>query len=129
MSYKLADGSLSTDYEIGDRFIIIGSELFGDGSVVSLYDDDGSDCPLFKFINGSCDYNCCDGEKGAYAWWSNLKSIDSIYPLYTINDEKSIKADTDLSQFITRCQKETRIINQDLYTALHKAGCRFKEEE
>tara|TARA_R110000787_G_scaffold257205_1_gene362411 strand:+ start:314 stop:592 length:279 start_codon:yes stop_codon:yes gene_type:complete len=43
MSYKLADGSLSTDYKIGDEFTHkCGHDIF------VFIEDDGTRCPWFK---------------------------------------------------------------------------------
>lgn len=78
MSYKLADGSLSTDHNIGDKFLVNnGSSTFDKRSVVSLFDDDTSDAPLFKLVSGGCRFDCCDGEKGAYTYWSDLTPLTS----------------------------------------------------
>jgi hypothetical protein len=45
MSYKLADGSWSTDYKIGDKFYVV--EGTDKGCIATLLDDAGSDCPWF----------------------------------------------------------------------------------
>jgi hypothetical protein len=47
MSYRLADGSMSTDYEIGDEF-----HYFVDGDVYRYYREDGSSCPWFTNNEG-----------------------------------------------------------------------------
>lgn len=46
--YKLADGSLSTDYEIGDEFISDWTTTAMKGSVVALAEDDGTRLPYFS---------------------------------------------------------------------------------
>jgi hypothetical protein len=54
MSYKLADGSMSTDYKIGDKFYVVeGSDK---GCVAIFLKDDGSNCPWF--YKGRDDRNC-----------------------------------------------------------------------
>jgi hypothetical protein len=54
MSYKLADGSMSTDYKIGDRFYI--TEGLDKGRIATLVEDDGSSLPWFD--KGGVDRNC-----------------------------------------------------------------------
>lgn len=52
-------------YKVGDKFEVI-LDLYGfrKGQVVTLYQDDGSDCPLFKGDND--ELNHAEGECGAY---------------------------------------------------------------
>ena len=58
-SYKLADGSLSDQYEVGDTFVVHQSgqsRYFSEGDVIIFYEDDGSYCPRFspdKYGEGS----------------------------------------------------------------------------
>lgn len=54
MSYKLADGSLSTDYKVGDLFVVAVDDerLLPKGGVVKLSEDDNSDRPWFDIVNG-----------------------------------------------------------------------------
>jgi hypothetical protein len=47
MSYRLADGSWSTDYKIGDKFTHRG------GGLATLAEDDGSSNPWFNTDFGS----------------------------------------------------------------------------
>ena len=79
MSYKLADGSLSTDYEEGDLFIYVDPRgvdhgTFRNGSVVELLTDDGTDCPLFGLVRGECfnDTNEHGIVETSYASWEKL---------------------------------------------------------
>lgn len=74
--YKLADGTYSSQYKIGDKFIVvINTEgVFTLDSVVSLYFDDDTSAPLFKLEDGACAYALCDGKAGAYLSWSNLEA-------------------------------------------------------
>lgn len=72
-SYELADGSLSTDYEIGDEFVVnsrVDEQAgFSKCSIINFYRDDNSEQPLFKLIKGDCIFNNCSGDKGAFVWW------------------------------------------------------------
>lgn len=54
MSYKLADGSLSTDYKVGDLFVVAVDDerLLPKGGVVKLSEDDNSDRPWFDIVDG-----------------------------------------------------------------------------
>lgn len=47
------------------------------GSLVKLYRDDLTCTPLFKVINGSSDFYCCDGEMGAYIHLGHLRKLSS----------------------------------------------------
>lgn len=72
--YRLADGTWSGDYKIGDKFLVIRNCFeFSQNSVVEFFDDDESDCPKFKLIEGSCGYNNAGGEPGAYTLWKDLE--------------------------------------------------------
>ena len=53
----------------GKRYRVIdegGERAFKVGSVVEMYQDDGSIEPLFVLVSGSCRYENADGFKGAY---------------------------------------------------------------
>lgn len=63
-------------YKVGDKFIVTKGGTFSVGSVVMLYRDDNSYTPLFKLIKGSCKYNVCDGEAGAYLHLGKVKPIE-----------------------------------------------------
>ena len=65
---KLADGSLSTDYKVGDEFEVVEEGYFHKGSVVKLLEDDESDRPLFEIVCG--DMKIDDKH---YEYWSSLK--------------------------------------------------------
>ena len=55
MGYKLADGSDSDDYEVGDSFIVGKSsngQTINISSVISLSEDDGTENPRFFLIEG-----------------------------------------------------------------------------
>ena len=64
MGYKLADGSDSEDYVIGDEFLVFGGNSSCSntkhGDILILTEDDGTHCPYFNQGN-----NC--------ALWGELK--------------------------------------------------------
>lgn len=45
--YKLADGTYSDQYKVGDKFVVQDSVIFRKGTVVIYHHNDGSDCPWF----------------------------------------------------------------------------------
>ena len=69
--YRLADGSLSTDYKVGDEFevVVVGDSFVNINGVVALLRDDTTSAPYFRLISGSAIYEydeyCCS--------WSALK--------------------------------------------------------
>lgn len=77
--YKLADGSYSSQYEVGDLFKVVGcDESFNIGQVVSLSEDDGEDCPWFKSSNGF--------EQPVY--WEDVKFYQPFTKPFTKDDLK-----------------------------------------
>jgi hypothetical protein len=80
MSYKLADGSLSTDYEEGDLFVggFVGAggetPQFVEGSIVRLEHLDDTCCPCFKLVEGAF-YDTVEpfGDNLIYEDWDCLK--------------------------------------------------------
>jgi hypothetical protein len=72
-AYELVDGSWSTDYEVGDEFIVEFSRgIFTPPSFVELFEDDGSKYPKFKLIKGWCGFNNAKGAPGAFYPWGWL---------------------------------------------------------
>lgn len=71
--HKLADGSLSVEYKLGDKFKVSHrvseQAVFSEGSIVSFYEDDESEHPLFKLESGNSEFFNCDGEAGGYCYW------------------------------------------------------------
>jgi len=62
---------LKLGYKVGDRFVFIKGDCdcvrIGEfGSVIELFDDNGTIAPKFKWITGKCEYNQADGSPGAY---------------------------------------------------------------
>ena len=62
-------------YKVGDTFVVVKENTFSVGSLVSLYEDDGTDYPLFKLITGECEHYCCDGDVGAFTDISNVSKL------------------------------------------------------
>ncbi|AHX01161.1 hypothetical protein M316_0096 [Nitrincola phage 1M3-16] len=62
-------------YKVGDKFEVLESSAgFTPGAIIELYEDDGSDCPIFKGLNSQ--YKHCDGEEGTYLELDNVKKIE-----------------------------------------------------
>ena len=86
MSYKLDDGSLSTDYKVGDLFIVSGNaSTFDKGSLIKFIKDDFSQNPKFKLIKGSCYIR--DNE--AFISWCFLSKYKQTLLKRIINKVKS----------------------------------------
>lgn len=77
MSYKLADGSRSTEYKVGDKFLVaeVEGSTFSQGSIVELYLNDGTSCPVFRLVTGECEYDNCNGKSGACCSWYCLSKL------------------------------------------------------
>lgn len=67
--YQLADGSWSSEYKVGDKFLFSWNKQhkFRQGEVVVYIEDDDSDSP--RFMNSS--------EEKAYCYWSSLSKYKS----------------------------------------------------
>lgn len=61
-------------YTKGDLFVANSSQYFSEGSIVELYRDDNSDCPMFKLVKGSGGFQ--DTDK-AYNYYIDFKHIYS----------------------------------------------------
>lgn len=73
-------------YKVGDVFEVSQKAItFSGGSTVELYRDDGSDNPLFLLIDGSCLWQGCDGDDGAFLSLEFVTPINSPY----VDEEKS----------------------------------------
>lgn len=71
-------------YKMGDKFIVSNNKLkaFSRGTIVELYEDDGSSCPLFEgetFFG----YSVCAGKGVAYA------KLKHVTPLCTTSEAKN----------------------------------------
>ncbi len=82
MSYVLKDGTHSSQYIEGDKFVYCGEkgdhEVFSEGEVLTLHWDDESRCPEFKEDST---------EETGYTYWSDLKA----YKVDTEENDKSMK--------------------------------------
>lgn len=59
VGYELADGSWSSDYKSGDKFVVSSdkcNDCFYVGEMLSLHWDDGTQCPKFINDEGHVDY-------------------------------------------------------------------------
>jgi hypothetical protein len=61
-------------YKIGDKFVALEGSLFPVGTIVQLFEDDGTTCPLFKGEGSGWDH--AGGEPGAYEYLSDLKPLN-----------------------------------------------------
>ena len=90
MSYELADGSMSTDYKIGDEFVL-------DSEPTRLFvfvEEDLSPCPWFHE----------KGVSGDYAkQWDDLRPVNTSIAAYQINQTiRQLKATIkELQQCLT----------------------------
>jgi hypothetical protein len=74
-------------------FAVVHSDVsctFTTGSVVQLYEDDGTESPCFKLTAGYTKYHACDGEPGAYAHLSCLEKIEVKKPMKLLYDIQSV---------------------------------------
>ena len=69
-------------YKVGDRFKVVSNKsgVFSIGSLVELYEDDDSRCPLFKLVEGYCEFNNADSCPGAYTAITNMEKISDNVP-------------------------------------------------
>lgn len=123
MSYKLADGTLSTDYKIGDLFITNDPEehIFSVGSLVKFTKDDGSSCPNFElvfgkitapFLDQECDIGC------TFEDWSCLKAFNLAEQpeLYTQSELTYIEQlEDEIARLNDLCSNYTKIIAEKDY--------------
>src|SRR3990167_10128183 len=92
---QLADGTYSSEYKVGDKFVVVGDShkgytgyaKFSIDAIVELCHGKGEQgSPQFKLLEGECGFNNGpDGCKGAYSPWKNVKSYK---PQFTKSDLK-----------------------------------------
>lgn len=87
MSYKLADGTLSTDYKVGDLFKVVDTtDNCADtrnGDIILLdEEDDKTSCPFFIRESDSILLCCC---------WSTLEKYEQQPELYTESELTEIE--------------------------------------
>jgi hypothetical protein len=68
-------------YKVGDKFTVNDNCTFRKGSIVTLFSDDRSDCPLFSGSSDDTGYRCCDGQPGAYLNLSNITPVENPKPV------------------------------------------------
>lgn len=90
-------------YKVGDRFRAVGAYCFDEGSIVELFQDDGTDAPLWKLVEGNCKHNNANGP-GAY---------DDI--------EKFVKIHETKAQLRPGDYVSTEGMTEDQYHAVSKA--------
>ena len=74
LGYQLADGSWSSQYKIGDKFVAIKGIIFSEGSIVEFIRDDSSWCPLFELVEGRCKFELGRNDSpGGFYSWEDLK--------------------------------------------------------
>ena len=64
-------------WKVGDRGVVRyvdpdDYDPFSEGTIVELYKDDGTSLPLFRTIEGHCEYHNCDEKSGAYEFVHNV---------------------------------------------------------
>lgn len=71
--YKLADGTYSSQYKIGDKFVVVTSNtVFYEDSVVTLHFNNGTSTPIFILFSGGMISNSYNNI--AHCGWRNLKA-------------------------------------------------------
>ena len=65
-------------WEVGDRGVYFKDAhgVFSNNATVEFYEDDDTYAPLFRLVKGSCRYNHCNGEPGAYASLDNVRKLE-----------------------------------------------------
>lgn len=113
--YQLADGSWSSEYKIGDKFIVTdGSTVFTRGSIISFYRDDNTAKPCFKLVNGRSFFQNCDGEDGGYISWIRLTPYKEEKDTSKFDIKEFKIADLKTGQRVT-------LENGDVYTVFLNA--------
>lgn len=118
--HKLADGTYSGQYKVGDKFVVTnGTDEFSQGSIVSLYYDDNSSCPKFKLLEGYCSYMNADGVAGAYDYWKNLKFKTESTELQQLIDQS--KQLLERIEELTKKEQAGSVAKQRIQTELDLA--------
>jgi hypothetical protein len=85
--YRLADGTMSTDYKVGDKFVVVQvAAYFQRGDIITLTEDDMTKCPLFGAGENPCHWSKLEAYKPQFTK-SDLK--DGMVVTYR-NEEKRI---------------------------------------
>lgn len=59
-------------YKVGDKFVMNAECTFKKGSIITLYEDDGSANPLFSSDRAATMFNCAGGQPGAFTSLSKI---------------------------------------------------------
>ena len=109
LSYKLADGSLSSDYEVGDTFVVyrIGhSAYFHEGDVITFKNDDGTHCPWFSSVDSARSYA---------TYWKNLIPTEETKRKY---QKIFTKSDLQDGMRVTYRNGDSRIVLEEYFIHL-----------
>ena len=87
-------------YKVGDKFEVIEEDSFTTGSIVELYEDDGTEEPLFKLIAGYTEFENCNDEPGAYENLYNIKLLTKGNKMAT----KLEKLEEEYKQLQQQCE-------------------------
>jgi hypothetical protein len=107
--HKLADGSLSTDYTLGDKFVVVGDACSCSettvGEIVILDEDDFSPNPYFIAEDGS-------GSGERVCFWGELKRYENeSLPIYTQSELDYIRElESRIDQLEELCSDYARIV-------------------
>lgn len=96
MGYKLADGSESTQYKVGDKFVVVSEHfLYSEGDVVELVEDDKSNAPYF------------DGTKGKFKAisWYKLKLCTDVPTKQTLEQLLSTRGEEAIEWLIEKLKE------------------------
>ena len=104
MSYELADGSMSTDYKIGDKFVSVDDGIFPVGAIVTYTEEDNSACPCFTK----------EGRKYSEAcfWWRLEAYKEPSTEAPTELEELEARIET-LEEYITQLVRENKKLKED----------------
>jgi predicted RNase H-like nuclease (RuvC/YqgF family) len=110
--YKLADGSYSDQYKVGDKFVVVSGEhcRFAKGAIIELEEDDQTSAPYFK--QNEAYEVCCKWER-VCAYKENSIVKEDVPQ----TEELEAKID-NLEEYISELVKE----NEQLKDLLHESG-------
>jgi TolA-binding protein len=107
--YKLADGSYSDQYRVGDKFVMVDTNHyhFSRGSVVELEEDDHSDSPSFKNDEGSAIY--C-------SWWRMAAYKENTIVTEHISQVEELEAKIDnleeyISELVHQNEQQRKVLD------------------
>lgn len=104
-------------YNIGDKFTVSETDGFSKGSIVSLYEDDGSEYPYFKLIKG-VNISTQGGRKCSFI---NLNNVTKIEEVNSMNEEIYTRVEHDdgriefIPKLVEKEDKDFVPVNGDNY--------------